>query len=156
MSRSPPGAQRTIHGKGALPEGRAPLRERAGGQPSKTPASARRFSVAPQPSFGWLSSRLVSSARILAPCPAAARIRISSTKASESVLRCAVLPLVRFRTYAKRPLASGIRYLYSPSTLSAPPVPWPARTDARAVFEVLPATAGLLEKAEKGPWQLYT
>src|SRR5512138_1425242 len=43
-----------------------------------------------------------------------------------------------------------MRYLYSPSTLRAPPVLWPARTDARAVFEVLLATAVLLEKQKKG------
>src|SRR6188508_2703072 len=42
-----------------------------------------------------------------------------------------------------------MRYLYSPSTLRAPPVLWPARTDARAVFEVLLATAVLLEKRRK-------
>src|SRR5690348_2739037 len=41
-------------------------------------------------------------------------------------------------------------YLYSPSTLRAPPVLWPARTDARAVLEVLLATAVLLEKQKKG------
>src|SRR5262245_13991339 len=57
--------------------------------------------------------------------------------ASESVRRWAVLPLVRLRTYALRPLLSGITYLNSPSTLRAPPADWPARTDARAVLEVL-------------------
>src|SRR5688572_17034300 len=36
-----------------------------------------------------------------------------------------------------------MRYLNSPSTLRAPDAPaWPARTEARAVFEVLLATAG--------------
>src|SRR3569833_3244772 len=39
-----------------------------------------------------------------------------------------------------------MRYMYSPSTLRAPPVLWPARTDARAVLEVLLATTELLEK----------
>src|SRR3954469_7782349 len=42
-----------------------------------------------------------------------------------------------------------MRYLYSPSTLSAPDALWPARTDARAVFEVLLATAVLLEEKQK-------
>src|SRR5919107_2198162 len=129
------------------PDGRPRWAVRA--QPSNTPASTRRFSVTPQPSFGYDASSAASSERIFAPWPAAARTRISSTKASESVLRWLVLPLVRFRTYANRPLASGMRYLYSPSTLRAPPVLWPARTDARAVLEVLLATAVLLEKAEK-------
>src|SRR5262245_22214273 len=41
-----------------------------------------------------------------------------------------------------------MRYLNSPSTLCAAPVLWPARTDARAVFEVLLATAELLAKLD--------
>jgi hypothetical protein len=40
--------------------------------------------------------------------------------------------------------------LNSPSTLRAPPEAWPARTDARAVFEVLLAIAELL--AVIGKW----
>src|SRR5689334_6144208 len=70
--------------------------------------------------------------------------------ASESVLRWFVRPLVRLRTYANRPLASGMKYLNSPSTLSAPPAPaWPARTEARAVLEVLLATAVLLGETNR-------
>src|SRR4029453_16257541 len=116
-------------------------------QLSKTPASTSRFSVAPQPCSGNDASSASSSARILAPWPAAASVRISSTNASESVLRWVVRPLVRLRTYANRPLASGMKDMKLPRTLSAPPAPaWPARTEARAVLEVLLATAVLLGK----------
>src|SRR5687767_10674056 len=44
-----------------------------------------------------------------------------------------------------------MRYLNSPSTLRAPPWPaWPARTDARAVLEVLLATEVLLARRTGG------
>src|ERR1041384_5690868 len=73
-----------------------------------------------------------------------------STNAPEAGLWWTGRPLGRFRTDACLPLFSGIRYLNSPSTLSAPPAApaWPARTDARAVFEVLLATAELLGSRE--------
>src|SRR5690606_31301199 len=119
----------------------APGRPAQGPQFSKTPASTRRFSVASQPWLGCAAASAFSSARTLAPWPASASDRISATNASESVATCAVRPLVRLRTYACLPWFRGIRYLNSPSTLRAPPwLDWPARTDARAVLDVLLAT----------------